>query len=55
MEQLKGIKKQLGMDGDGKEKLIERFQELAKKLAMSEQVRSVFDDVISFNIRKCVN
>lgn len=45
MEQLKGIKKQLGMEGDGKEKLIERFQEKAKKLVMPEQVREVFDDV----------
>jgi ATP-dependent Lon protease len=52
MEQLKGIKKELGMDGDGKEKLIERFKDKAKKLAMSEQIRTVFDEVCRFLYRK---
>lgn len=48
MEQLKGIKKELGIEGDGKEKLIEGFREKASKLAMSEQVRTVFDEVAMY-------
>ncbi|KAI8908954.1 Lon protease C-terminal proteolytic domain-containing protein [Gorgonomyces haynaldii] len=44
MEQLKGIKKQLGMEGDGKEKLIETFKEKASKLQMSDHVKSVFEE-----------
>ncbi len=45
MEQLKGIKKELGMDTDGKEKLIETFKKKAEKLKMSEAVKKVFDEV----------
>jgi len=44
MEQLKGIKKELGMESDGKDKLVERFREKASKLAMPEGVRKVFDE-----------
>lgn len=44
MEQLKGIKKELGMETDGKDKLVERFREKAAKLAMPEGVRKVFDE-----------
>ena len=44
MEQLKGIKKELGMESDGKDKLVERFREKAAKLAMPEGVRKVFDE-----------
>lgn len=47
MEQLKGIKKELGMESDGKDKLIERFKEKACKLAMPEGVRKVFDEEIN--------
>lgn len=47
MEQLKGIKKELGMESDGKDKLVERFKEKAAKLAMPEGVRKVFDDELS--------
>lgn len=47
MEQLKGIKKELGMESDGKDKLVERFKEKAAKLAMPEGVRKVFDEEIS--------
>ena len=44
MEQLKGIKKELGMESDGKEKLIENFRKKASQLVMSEQVKHVFDE-----------
>jgi Lon-like ATP-dependent protease len=47
MEQLKGIKKELGMESDGKDKLLERFREKAAKLAMPEGVRKVFDEEMS--------
>jgi Lon-like ATP-dependent protease len=47
MEQLKGIKKELGMESDGKDKLVERFKEKAAKLAMPEGVRKVFDEEIN--------
>lgn len=45
MEQMKGIKRELGIESDGKEKLVEKFKEKAAKLAMPEQVRKVFDEV----------
>lgn len=47
MEQLKGIKKELGMESDGKDKLVEKFKEKANKLAMPEGVRKVFDDELN--------
>ncbi|KAJ9122309.1 ATP-dependent Lon protease pim1 [Naganishia vaughanmartiniae] len=47
MEQLKGIKKELGMESDGKDKLVERFKEKANKLAMPDGVKKVFDEEIN--------
>ncbi|KAF2019242.1 ATP-dependent protease La [Aaosphaeria arxii CBS 175.79] len=47
MEQMKGIKRELGIESDGKDKLIERFNEKATKLAMPEAVKKVFDEEIS--------
>ncbi|EKM79001.1 hypothetical protein AGABI1DRAFT_75578 [Agaricus bisporus var. burnettii JB137-S8] len=47
MEQLKGIKKELGMESDGKDKLIEKFRERAKNLKMPEGVRKVFDEELT--------
>ena len=44
MEQLKGINKELGMESDGKDKLIEKFKERAAALKMTEAVRKVFDE-----------
>ena len=44
MEQLKGIKKELGMESDGKDKLIEEFKERAASLKMPEGVRKVFEE-----------
>lgn len=47
MEQLKGIKKELGMESDGKDKLIEKFKERAASLMMPEAVRKVFDEELN--------
>ncbi|KAJ3324757.1 ATP-dependent Lon protease pim1 [Boothiomyces sp. JEL0866] len=47
MEQLKGIKKELGLESDGKEKMIQLFKEKASKLKMPEQVKKVFDEEMS--------
>jgi len=47
MEQLKGIKKELGMESDGKDKLIEKFKERAATLKMPDGVRKVFDEELS--------
>ena len=47
MEQLKGIKKELGMESDGKDKLIEKFKERAAALKMPDGVRKVFDEELS--------
>ncbi|KAL0574171.1 ATP-dependent Lon protease pim1 [Marasmius crinis-equi] len=47
MEQLKGIKKELGMESDGKDKLIEKFRERATQLKMPEAVRKVFDEELN--------
>jgi ATP-dependent Lon protease len=47
MEQMKGIKRELGIESDGKEKLVESFKEKADKLAMPEAVRKVFDEEIN--------
>lgn len=47
MEQMKGIRRELGIESDGKDKLVEKFKEKAGKLAMPEAVRKVFDDEIN--------
>ena len=47
MEQMKGIKRELGIETDGKEKLIEKFKEKAQKLNMPEAVQKVFDEEIN--------
>ena len=45
MEQLKGIKRELGIESDGKDKLVEKFKEKADKLDMPEGVKKVFEEV----------
>lgn len=45
MEQMKGIKRELGIESDGKDKLVEKFKEKAEKLSMPEAVKKVFDEV----------
>ncbi|KII85281.1 hypothetical protein PLICRDRAFT_116643 [Plicaturopsis crispa FD-325 SS-3] len=47
MEQLKGIKKELGMESDGKDKLIEKFKQRALELKMPEGVKKVFDEEVN--------
>ncbi|KAI0542998.1 lon protease [Xylaria digitata] len=47
MEQMKGIRRELGIESDGKDKLVEKFKEKANKLAMPEAVRKVFDEEIN--------
>lgn len=46
MEQLKGIKRELGID-DGRQKLIDTFKERAEKLKLPAPVQKVFDEEIS--------
>ncbi|KAG1473241.1 hypothetical protein G6F56_001070 [Rhizopus delemar] len=46
MEQMKGIKKELGLESDGKDKLVEGFKEKAAELAMPATVKKVFDEEI---------
>lgn len=47
MEQMKGIKRELGIESDGKDKVIEKFTEKASKLAMPEAVKKVFDEELN--------
>ncbi|KJZ77928.1 Lon protease-like protein [Hirsutella minnesotensis 3608] len=47
MEQMKGIRRELGLESDGKDKLVEKFREKAGKLAMPEAVRKVFDEELN--------
>jgi len=47
MEQLKGIKKELGMESDGKDRLIEKFKERAAQLKMPEAAQKVFDEELN--------
>ena len=47
MEQMKGIRRELGLESDGKDKLIETFKEKASKLAMPEPVKKVFDEELN--------
>ncbi|GAA5829245.1 hypothetical protein JCM11251_004981 [Rhodosporidiobolus azoricus] len=46
-EQLKGIKKELGLESDGKDKLVEKFTDKAKNLLMPEAVKKVFDEEVN--------
>lgn len=47
MEQMKGIRRELGLETDGKDKLVEGFKEKANKLAMPEAVKKVFDEEVN--------
>ncbi len=47
MEQMKGIRRELGLESDGKDKLVERFKEKANKLAMPEAVKKVFEEELN--------
>ena len=47
MEQMKGIRRELGIESDGKDKMIEKFREKGSKLAMPEAVNKVFEEELS--------
>lgn len=47
MEQMKGIRRELGIESDGKDKLVEKFKAKADKLAMPEAVKKVFEEEIN--------
>ena len=47
MEQMKGIRRELGIESDGKDKMIEKFREKANKLAMPEAVQKVFQEELN--------
>ncbi|KAL7269945.1 ATP-dependent Lon protease pim1 [Rhizina undulata] len=47
MEQMKGIRRELGIESDGKDKLVEKFKEKAENLAMPEAVKKVFDEELN--------
>ena len=47
MEQLKGIKNELGMESDGKDNLIEKFKERAASLKIPEGVWKDFKELAS--------
>jgi len=46
-EHLKIIKRELGIESDGKDKLIEKFNAKAKQLVMPEAVRKVYEEEMS--------
>ncbi|KAJ3394662.1 ATP-dependent Lon protease pim1 [Lobulomyces angularis] len=46
MEQMKSIKKELGIDGDGKDKLVMNFKSKAAALEMPLEVKKVFEEEI---------
>ena len=47
MEQMKGIRRELGLESDGKDKLVEKFKEKATNLAMPDPVKKVFDEEVA--------
>ncbi|CAO1603688.1 ATP-dependent Lon protease pim1 [Xanthoria calcicola] len=47
MEQMKGIRRELGIESDGKDKMVEKFKEKANKLAMPEAVQKVFEEELN--------
>lgn len=47
MEQMKGIRRELGIESDGKDKMVEKFKEKGNKLAMPEPVKKVFEEELN--------
>ncbi|PWA02755.1 hypothetical protein BB558_001098 [Smittium angustum] len=47
MEQLRGIKRELGLESDGKDKLIEQLKAKVEELKMPNEVKKVFDEEIT--------
>jgi len=46
LEQMKGIRRELGLEADGKDKLVTQFKEKASKLAMPDAIKKVFDEEV---------
>ncbi|KAG9235795.1 lon protease-like protein [Amylocarpus encephaloides] len=46
-EQIRGLRRELGIESDGKDKMVEKFKEKALKLAMPEAVKKVFDEELN--------
>lgn len=47
MEQMKGIRRELGIESDGKDKMVEKFKEKGNKLAMPDVVKKVFEEELN--------
>ncbi|TIA94373.1 hypothetical protein E3P81_00051 [Wallemia ichthyophaga] len=47
MEQLKGIKRELGLESDGKDKMLEKFKSRSSSTSIPDPVRKVMDEEIS--------
>lgn len=47
MEQMRGIRKELGMETDGKDKLLEKFKERVEKLKLPDTAQRVFDEELN--------
>ena len=47
MEQMKGIRRELGIESDGKDKLVDKFKEKADSLAMPEPVKKTFEEELN--------
>lgn len=47
MEQMKGIRRELGIESDGKDKMVEKFKEKGNKLAMPDAVKKVFEEELN--------
>lgn len=47
MEQMKGIRRELGIESDGKDKMVEKFREKGNSLAMPEAVKKVFEEELN--------
>ncbi|KAH8915685.1 ATP-dependent protease La [Atractiella rhizophila] len=47
MEQLRAIKKDLGVESDGKERLVQKFREKAEELNMPDHVKVIFEEELN--------
>ena len=47
LEQMKGIRRELGIESDGKDKMVEKFKEKSNRLAMPEAVKKVFEEELN--------
>ncbi|KAK9253193.1 Lon protease C-terminal proteolytic domain-containing protein [Lipomyces tetrasporus] len=47
MEQMRGIRRELGLESDGKDKVVEKFKERAEKLSMPVAAQRVFDEELN--------